>query len=86
MCEEAGKGPALLLEARETAKFWKGLYEDLPDIAVPGSEFLAPGHSGLLAPPAKPIAPAGRPSTRRIKGAMNKVSKVKAFALSSQHE
>jgi len=85
VCEEAGIDPALLLEARDTAKFWKELYEDLPEIAVPGSEFLAPGQSGLLAPPAKPIAP-GRPSTKRIKGAMDKVHKMKASALSSQHE
>ena len=82
---EAGTDPALLLEARDTAKFWKELYEDLPEIAVPGSEFLAPGQSGLLAPPAKPIAP-GRPSTKRIKGAMDKVHKITASALSSQHE
>ena len=85
VCEEAGTDPALLLEARDTAKFWKELNEDLPEIAVPGSEFLAPGQSGLLAPPAKPIAP-GRPSTKRIKGAMDKVHKMKASALSSQHE
>ena len=84
VCEEAGKDPALLLEARYTAKFWNELYEDPHEIAYRGSEFLAPGQSGLLAPPAKPIAP-GRPSTKRIKGAMGKVSKIKASALSSQH-
>ena len=34
VCEEAGIDPALLLEARDTAKFWKELYEDLPEIVV----------------------------------------------------
>ena len=65
--------------------FWKELYEDLPEIAVSGSEFLAPGQSGLLAPPAKPVAP-GRPSTKRTMGVMEKVFKIKATALSSQHD
>ena len=54
-------------------------------MAVPGSVFLAPGQSGLLAPPARPIVP-GHPSTKRIKGGMCKVSEIIAPALSSQHD
>ena len=85
VCEKAGKDPALLPEARDTAEFWKELYEDLPQIEVPGSEFLAPGQSGRLAPLAKPIAP-GRPSAKRMKGGMEKVSEIKASAIPSQHD
>ena len=37
VCEVAGKDPAVLLEARDTTKFWKELCEDLPYRAVTGS-------------------------------------------------
>ena len=70
VCEEAGQDPVSLLQRRDTAAFWKSLYEDLPSTFIPGSEFLDASKSTMLAAPSAPKPP-GRPSERRIKSAID---------------
>jgi len=75
VCESAGKNPVTLVQTRDTVEHWKTIYANLSENNVPGTEFLPAGEAESRAAPAAPKPP-GRPSTKRMKGAMDMLKKL----------
>lgn len=72
VAEKAGYSVHSMVHVTDTNEFLKRVYADLPEYYNPGTEFLA-ASSGAQVPPDKP-QPAGRPSNKRKKGAMDAVA------------
>ena len=72
VAEKAGMPMSGMVNYEETTGFWKGQYEDLAPLKVPGNEAiiaLPPDTPAFLPPVAFP-AKAGRPKKGRVKGAI----------------
>jgi hypothetical protein len=68
----SGFDVASMLHERDTVVNWTRQYTDLPDFKLPSTEEIeaCPADIFLLAAPSCPV-PRGRPSTKRLKGAMD---------------